>query len=132
VGQWSGPGDVYETRLGHKRNAMNNPFRRILRSRIPLCFGSDGMPYGPLYGIHSAVNGFFGDQRISVEEAIRGYRLRGAFASFEEDLKGTIERGKLADFVVLDGNPFQEPQRIRDMSIHSTWMGGMRVCGLSA
>jgi hypothetical protein len=129
VGQWSGPGDVYETRLGKTRNSMSNPFRRILNRRIPLCFGSDGMPYGPLYGIHSAVNGPFRDQRISVQEAIRGYTAGGAYAAFEEDLKGTLEPGKLADFVIFDGDPFEEPEGIRDLRIYSTWIGGTRVYG---
>ena len=127
VGQWSGPGDVYESRLGEERNAMNNPYRRVLRRRIPLCFGSDGMPYGPLCGIHSAVNGYFEDQRISVAEAIRAYTAGGAYAAFEENLKGTLEPGKLADFVILDGDPFAEPERIRNVRVHSTWMGGERA-----
>jgi predicted amidohydrolase YtcJ len=127
VGQWSGPGDVYESRLGKDRNSMNNPYRRILRRRIPLCFGSDGMPYGPLYGIHSAVNGYFKDQRISVEEAIRAYTAGGAYAAFEENTKGTLEPNKLADFVILDGDPFAEPEGIRELRIHSTWIGGRCV-----
>lgn len=131
VGQWSGPGDVYETRLGKERTAANNPYRRILARRIPLCFGSDGMPYGPLYGIHSAVNGFFEDQRIPVAEAIRAYTAGGAYASFDEDVKGTLETGKLADFVILDDDPFEEPERIRDLRIHSTWIGGRRVYPVS-
>ncbi len=127
VGQWSGPGDVYETRLGRERASHNNPYRRILRHRIPLSFGSDGMPYGPLYGIHAAVNGFFEDQRISVEEAFRAYTAAGAFASFQEDEKGSLEAGKRADFVVLDGHPFDEPERIRSCRVRSTWMGGKPV-----
>ena len=127
VGQWSGAGDVYETRLGKERNAMNNPYRRILRRRIPLCFGSDGMPYGPLYGIHSTVNGPFPDQRISVEAAIRAYTAGGAYAAFEEALKGTLEPDRLADVVILDGDPFTEPEGIRALRIHSTWIGGRCV-----
>ena len=127
VGQWSGPGDVYESRLGRERASRNNPYRRILRQRIPLCFGSDGMPYGPLFGIHSAVNGFFDDQRISPEDAVRAYTAAGAYASFEEDLKGTLEAGRLADFVVLDGEPFEEPDRIRECRIRATWIGGTPV-----
>ncbi len=132
VGQWSGPGDLYEMRLGPERASRNNPYRRILRRRIPLCFGSDGMPYGPLFGIHSAVNGFFDDQRISPEEAIRAATAGGAFASFEERLKGTLEPGKLADFVVLDGDPFANPEHIREIPIASTWIGGARVYGIGA
>ncbi len=127
IGQWSGPGDVYETRLGKERTAGNNPYRRILGRRIPLCFGSDGMPYGPLYGIHSAVNGFFPDQCIPVDEAIRAYTAGGAYASFEEREKGTLEPGKLADFVVLGGDPFEEPDRIKDLPVLSTWIGGTCV-----
>ena len=127
VGQWSGPGDVYEMRLGGRRSAANNPFRRILRARIPLCFGSDGMPYGPLFGIHWAVNGFFEDQRLSPEEAIRAATAGGAYAAFEEHEKGSLESGKLADFVVLQGDPFETPDQIAQMRIESTWIGGDRV-----
>ncbi len=132
VGQWSGPGDVYETRLGAARASGNNPYRRILRRGIPLAFGSDGMPYGPLYGIHAAVNGFFDDQRIAPEDAVRAYTAGGAYASFEEDVKGTLEAGKLADFVVLDGDPFAEPDRIRSCRVASTWIGGEPVHGTPA
>ena len=124
VGQWSGPGDVYETRLGAGRFTANNPFRGILRARIPLCFGSDGMPYGPLYGVHWAVNGFFEGQRLSPEEAIRAATAGGAHASFEEQEKGTLETGKLADFVVVRGDPFEAPDQIARIRIASTWIGG--------
>lgn len=127
VGQWSGPGDVYESRLGKGRTEGNNPYRRILRRGIPLAFGSDGMPYGPLYGIHSSVNGFFEDQRISVEDAVRAYTAGGAYASFQEETKGILEAGKLADFVVLRGDPFADPERIRACGIESTWIGGACV-----
>ncbi len=127
IDQWSGPGDVYETRLGRERSARNNPYRRILRHGIPLAFGSDGMPYGPLYGIHSAVNGFFEDQRISPVDAVRAYTAGGAYASFQEASKGTLEPGKLADFVVLEGDPFAEPDRIGSGRIDSTWVGGVCV-----
>ena len=127
VGQWSGPGDVYETRLGSGRFAANNPFRKIVRAHIPLCFGSDGMPYGPLFGVHWAVNGFFEDQRLSPEEAIRAATAGGAYAAFDEPEKGTLESGKLADFVVLRGDPFETPEQIAQMQIASTWIGGERV-----
>lgn len=129
IGWCSGPGGTYETRLGTGRTRANSPFRRIRRHRIPLCFGSDGMPYGPLYGLHWAVNGFFPDQRLSVEEALRAYTAGGAHASFEEDLKGSLAPGRLADFVVLRGDPFREPDRIDSLGIESTWIGGTRVFG---
>src|SRR2546426_1723361 len=117
IGQWSGPGDVYESRLGEERSAKNNPYRKILRAGIPLCFGSDGMPYGPLFGIHWAVNGFFEDQRISTEDAIRAATAGGAYASFSENETGTLEAGKVADFVILRGDPFETPERIAQLRI---------------
>ena len=131
IGWCSGPGGTYEDRLGKVRARRNTPFRRILRRGIPLCFGSDGMPYGPLYGLHWAVNGFFEDQRIPVEEAFRAYSAGGAYASFEEGDKGTLEAGRLADFLVLDGDPFREPDRIREVRVESTWIGGRKVFGRS-
>lgn len=127
IGQWSGPGGLYEARLGKDRTSTNNPLRSILRRRIPLCFGSDGMPYGPLYGIHWAVNGYFEHQQISVEDAFRAATATPAYASFEEALKGTLEPGKLADFVVLEGDPFREPGRIAQIRVGSTWIGGRCV-----
>jgi predicted amidohydrolase YtcJ len=127
VGQWSGPRDVYESRLGSLRIRNNNPYRRIARLGIPLCFGSDGMPYGPLYGIHWAVNGYFEDQRLSPEEAFRAYTAGGSYAAFDERTKGTLEAGRLADFVTLDGDPFVDPSGIDRCRIRETWIGGDRV-----
>ena len=94
---------------------------------IPLCFGSDGMPYGPLYGLHWAVNGFFEDQRLTPEEAVRAYTAGGAYAAFDEGIVGTLEAGALADFVVLDGDPFREPESIVRCRVRETWIGGDRV-----
>lgn len=127
VGWCSGPGGTYETRLGPERARHNSPFRRIVRGRIPMCFGSDGMPYGPLEGIHWAVNGFFPDQRVTVEEAVRAYTAGGAYASFEEREKGTLAVGRLADFVVLHDDPFAAPDRIDSVRIDSTWIDGRVV-----
>src|SRR2546428_2491333 len=95
-----------------------------------MCFGSDGMPYGPLFGIHWAVNGFFEDQRISPEDAIRAATAGGAYASFSESETGTLEAGKLADFVVLRGDPLETPERIAQLRGGATLVGrGTRVAG---
>lgn len=77
--------------------------------------GYDGQPYGI-------------EQRVTVDEAVRVWTLDGAYATFEEDLKGSITPGKLADFVVLGADPRKVPQRaIKDVAIHSTWLGGKEV-----
>jgi len=127
VGQWSAPGDLYETRLGRARVVGNNPYRRIIRRRIPLCFGSDGMPYGPLYGIQWAVDGPFPDQRISPEDAFRAYTVGGAYAEMRRDGAGSLRPDALADFVVLDGDPFRHPETIARCRVRETWIGGTRV-----
>ncbi|HEX9341603.1 MAG TPA: amidohydrolase [Thermoplasmata archaeon] len=127
VGQWSAPGGLYETRLGRARVVRNNPYRRIVRRRIPLCFGSDGMPYGPLYGVHWAVNGPFPDQRISPEEAFRAYTAGGAYAGHEGDGAGSLVPGASADFVILDGDPFRNPETIARCRVRETWLGGTRA-----
>ncbi len=127
VGQWSAPGDLYEKRLGRARAARNNPYRRFVRRRIPLCFGSDGMPYGPLYGIHWAVTGPFADQRISPEDAFRAYTVGGAYAARGRDGAGSLHPGALADFVILDGDPFRRPETIARCRARETWIGGARV-----
>ncbi|HHE51784.1 MAG TPA: amidohydrolase, partial [Candidatus Acetothermia bacterium] len=58
---------------------------------------------------------------------LKAYTIGGAYASFEEDKKGTLEVGKLADLVMLDGDPFSEPQGIKDMSVEMTILDGRIV-----
>ncbi|MDX1534051.1 MAG: amidohydrolase [Thermoplasmata archaeon] len=127
VGQWSLPGGMYEDRLGPARLRGNNPFRRVLDRGIPLAFGSDNMPLSPLYGVHWAVNAPFEDQRLTVDEALRAYTLGSAYASGEEELKGSIEPGKLADLVVLEQDPWDRPEAIEAIRVNATILGGRLV-----
>jgi predicted amidohydrolase YtcJ len=101
VGEWAGPGSMYEQRLGEERNRLNNPYRVLLDENINVAFGSDGMPFNPIYGIWSALNHGIKDARINLVEAIKCYTLNGAYASFEEEIKGSIETGKLADIAEI-------------------------------
>ena len=92
-------------------------------------------PYEPLMGIQACVtrtdsngNLWGGSQRISVEEALKLYTLQGAYASFEEDLKGSLEAGKLADIVVLGDDPTTvDPFTIKDIPVERTILGGKTV-----
>ena len=126
IGEWGLPGGMYESRLG-RRFRRTNPLRRIIDSGIKVAFGSDCMPLSPLYGIHWAVNAPFKDQRISVKEAIKCYTLGGAYASFGEEMKGSIEIGKLADLVVLSEDPFEKPNEIKEIRVLMTIVGGRVV-----
>lgn len=101
IGEWGWPEGMYEIRLGKERNKRSNPYKRLIVKGLHVAFGSDGMPFHPLYGVWSAVNHPNPSSRIRVEEAIRSYSLEGAYATREEKIKGSIEVGKLADLVIL-------------------------------
>jgi predicted amidohydrolase YtcJ len=125
--QWSGPGGLYEARLGPERDAQIDPHRKVLDAGVALAFGSDGMPFGPLYGIHWAVNAPHPDQKVSVAEAIHAYTLGAAYAAFEERSMGSLEPGKCADFIVLSRDPAQAPTQINKIAIERTYLAGERV-----
>ena len=115
---------MYEKRLGRYWLEHNNPYNEIMKNGVLIAFGSDCMPFSPLYGIHWAVNAPMKSQRISVHEAIKCYTRNGAVASFEEHLKGSIEVGKLADIIVLSEDPYQNSERIKDIKVQLTIQGG--------
>ena len=125
VGEWSGPDGLYEARLGKKRLRENNPYRTLLDNDIKICNGSDGMPFNPIYGIWSAINHWIKSSRITLEEAIRGFTLDAAYASFEEDLKGSTETGKLADIVIVNDDWTEIPSdEIKNTTVQMTLVGG--------
>ena len=79
----------------------------------------------------SALNGkdhYLPREGFSVAEALDSYTSAGAYASFEEHIKGRIESGMLADFVILGDDPFAvDPSTIKDIPVISTWLGGKQV-----
>ncbi len=112
-------------------------FRSFLDAGIKVAAGSDfgPGPFSPLMGIQGMVTrtGWNGEtwganQRVTVAEAIRINTLNGAYASFEEDIKGSITPGKLADYVVLAEDPHSvAPDHIKDIKIVQTVTGGSAV-----
>jgi predicted amidohydrolase YtcJ len=109
-------------------------FRTFLDAGIHAAAGSDFSPgpFAPLMGIQGMVTrtGWDGktwgaNQRVTVDEAIRINTYNGAYASGEEDIKGSITSGKLADFVVLAEDPHTvNPEKIKDIPIVRTVVGG--------
>ncbi|MFQ5794407.1 MAG: amidohydrolase [Candidatus Bipolaricaulia bacterium] len=124
IGNWGLSDGMYERRLGKARTVYMNPFAKLIEAGVPLAFGSDCMPFSPRYGLHWAINTPFEIQRLSVETAIHAYTLGAAYAGFDEAEVGSITPGKLADLVVVSDNPHRIPDRIEDLEVVMTILGG--------
>ena len=125
----------YAENLDGWRLQHNNPLRGPMDHGITVAISSDILPIGPLVGIYAAVTrkGMTGtvygpDEAITMEEAIRAYTALGAYLNFEEDKKGTLEEGRLADMVMLSDDLLTiDPERIMDVEVEKTWIGGSLV-----
>jgi predicted amidohydrolase YtcJ len=129
-------GDIL-TSYGPKRLSMMHAYRTAIDMGIPVAGHSDSpiSAADPLLRIQDmvtrtssrgTVNG--ANQRVSVDEAIKVWTLDGAYATFEENTKGSITPGKLADFVVLQKDPRQvPPDTIKDIALEATYLGGEKV-----
>ncbi|TFG74130.1 MAG: amidohydrolase, partial [Flavobacteriales bacterium] len=115
-------------------------FKSLFDSGATVAFGSDWFvaPATPLEGIYAAVTrrtldgknaqGWVPDQKITVEQALIAYTKNAAYAGFDEAIKGSLEMGKLADFVVISEDLTQvDPARIKDLQILATYVGGQKV-----
>jgi hypothetical protein len=137
-GRWAEP------LIGPDRVKSMYVFKSLIDAGTVVAFGSDWpvAPATPLEGIYAAVtrrtlddknpDGWVPEQKITVEQALTAYTKNAAYASFEEKIKGTLEPGKLADFVVLDDEITAiDPVKIRDTKVLQTWVGGRKVFDIS-
>jgi predicted amidohydrolase YtcJ len=117
---------------GDERMGRGSPHREWLDAGLVVAAGSDVVPFDPLLGMWSFVtrqtraSGVVGpDQRVSREEALRMYTLNGAYLTFEEELKGSLAPGKLADLVILEGDPLTcATDEIKALPVSTTVLGG--------
>ncbi len=121
-----------EKRIGKERCKYTYPMKSIIDAGVVLASGSDCPVEDPnvIMGLHALVdrNGFIPEQRISIEEALKSYTINAAYAAFEENVKGSIEIGKLADFVILDKNPLKvKEDEIRNIQVLETIIRGKTV-----
>ncbi len=130
-------GDGFLRHLGRERSQLTYALKTVLDAGIPLAASSDSpvSSFQPLIGIKLAVTErtatgteFAPAEAISVEQAIALYTSAGAFASFDEQRKGTITPGKLADFAILGADPRTVPaDEIDQIPVLGTISGGKLV-----
>ncbi len=130
-------GSWAESRIGKERIKYTHPYKSFLDNNVKVCFGTDWpvVSLNPLLGIYAAVtrrtvdgknpNGWIPEQKISVEEAIKCYTLNSAYAEYSENIKGSVEPGKLADLIVLSDDILTiDPVKIKDVKVLLTMVDG--------
>lgn len=125
TGEWGHRGGMYEQRLGWDRARALNRFGAYAAAGLPLAFGSDDMPLGPLYGLASAVEAPEKEQRVTPEQALYAYTAGAAWAGFAEGVVGSLQEGMLADLVVLTGDPREKP--FSELKVAMTVLDGRPV-----
>jgi predicted amidohydrolase YtcJ len=133
-GRWA------ERRIGAERIKTTYAFRTFLDRGVHLAFGTDWnvAPLNPMLTLYAATtratldgahpNGWVPEQKISVEEALSAYTAGSAYAEFQEQEKGRLARGMLADLVVLSDDIVAiPPARIKDVKVTLTMVGGKVV-----
>ncbi|KXK00775.1 MAG: amidohydrolase family protein [Acidobacteria bacterium OLB17] len=133
-GRWA------EKRLGKERLKGTYAFKSLIESGAHVAFGTDWSvaPLNPLFGIYAAVTrrttddknpgGWLPDEKISVDQAVLCYTLGSAYAEYQENEKGTLEVGKLADLVILSDDIFViDPVKIAEVKVLKTIVGGSVV-----
>lgn len=129
-----------EARLGPQRIKGAYAWQSVLKTGAHLPLSSDfpGETMNPFYGIYAAITrqdpkgnppgGWYPEQRLALDEALRGYTIEGAYAEFEERAKGSIEPGKLADLTVISEDITKlAPRQILNIRVLKTLVGGRVV-----
>jgi predicted amidohydrolase YtcJ len=139
-------GATLRKQFGNQRLAYFQPYKTLFESGVTVGGGSDHMqkigslrsinPYNPFLGMWTTLarqprwtdEPLHPEQRITREQAIRLYTINNAYLTFEEEEKGSLEKGKLADFIVLDRDILTCPvDEIRNIQVEQTYLGGKQV-----
>lgn len=130
-------GDGFIRHLGLERIQLTYPFRSFLERGIKLVFSSDCpvSDFRPLKSIQAAVTERTGsgasyalEEAVTVDEALEMYTVAGAYATFEEDVKGALKSGMLADFTILSEDPRTvDPMALSELPVSATIIGGELV-----
>jgi predicted amidohydrolase YtcJ len=139
-------GATLRQHFGLERLAYFHPYRTLFEQGVTVGGGSDHMqkigslrsinPYNPFLGMWTTIvrqprggdAPLHPEQNLTREQAIRLYTINNAFLTFEEKEKGSLEPGKLADFIVLDRDILNvPPDEVKDIKVEATYLGGQRV-----
>jgi predicted amidohydrolase YtcJ len=129
--------NMAEERVGPERIKGAYAWRKFLNTGVVLPNGSDAPVelLNPYHGLYAAVTrmdregtpagGWYPEERMTREEALKSFTIWGAYATFTDRLKGSIEKHKLADFVIVDKDPMRVPAaQLKDMAANMTVLGG--------
>ena len=139
-------GATLRKQFGDDRTAYFQPYRSLFDAGVPVGGGSDHMqkigslrsinPYNPFLGMWITLTrqprwtgqALHPEQRLSREQAVRLYTMNNAYLTFEEKEKGSLEKGKLADLIVLDRDILTCPlEDVRTIRVEQTYLGGKLV-----
>ena len=142
-------GATLRKQFGDPRLTYFQPYKTLFENGVMVGGGSDHMqkigslrsinPYNPFLGMWIALTRqprwtdipLHPEQRITREQAIRLYTINNAWLTFEEKEKGSLEKGKLADFIVIDRDILNCPlDEVRQIQVEQTWLGGKRIYSL--
>jgi predicted amidohydrolase YtcJ len=123
--------EIYRrVRLGKERARRVDMWRTLLNNGAVLAWGTDWpvSPLNPMENLYQLVTRYYKEERLTIAEAVKYYTYGSAYASHEEDIKGTLEKGKLADLVVLSRDLFAiPPSEILRTEVLYTILGGKIV-----
>ena len=127
IGWKQEPDSYLEELLGAERTSRLNPIRTFADNGIVVSFGSDApcTDPDPIQWIHKAVNHSNPDERITVQQALRMATYNGAYTTFDEKERGSLEAGKVADMVILSDNPYTlESDRLSEIKVEQLILSG--------
>ena len=121
----------------HEIGERAMPIRALIDAGVPVALSSDNVPYSMLWTMWEALARYdadsgrtLGESNLTREEALRMICQTGAMVTWEEDVKGTLQPGRMADMVVLNGDPLTCPQdALKDIRVEHTFLGGREVFG---